>query len=334
VPSRDIVVVGGSLGAIDALRCICRDLPAALPAAVFVVVHVGQFGVDLAGGLAGQALLPVATAQDGTPIEPGKIFVAPADRHLLLVDGTIQLGLGPRENMARPAVDPLFRSAAVSYGPRVIGVVLSGLLNDGAAGLAAVKQCGGLAVVQNPADARADSMPLRALQSCDVDYRAPVAGLGGLLARLAREPAGPPVPIPREIRLEVDIALGRPIDAPTLAGIADPSPLSCPQCGGVLSEIRSKPPLRFRCQVGHGFTADVLDRQQEGSIDEALRVALRIIEERASLADRIAADARANGHTKTAPIFEERSRELRGYAQTIREAVLRCQSNRDDLGRR
>jgi two-component system chemotaxis response regulator CheB len=322
MPLRDVIAIGGSLGAVAALRRLCADLPSDLPAALFIVVHVGQHVSDLAGGLQSGSALPVISAQDGAQVEPGKIYIAPADRHLLLLDGTIRLGRGPRENMARPAVDPLFRSAAFSYGPRVIGVVLTGLLNDGAAGLAAVKQCGGLAVVQNPANARADSMPLGALQSCDVDYRAPVAELGSVLARLAQEPAGPPLPIPPDIGIEVEIALGRAMNSSRLRTIADPAPLSCPQCGGVLSQMRSKPPLRFRCQVGHGFTAEILDRKQEGSVDEALRVALRIIEERAALADSMAEHARVNGRNKSAPMFEERSKEMRGYAETIRQAVL------------
>jgi two-component system, chemotaxis family, protein-glutamate methylesterase/glutaminase len=320
--AHDIIAIGGSLGAADALARIFADFPSDLPAAVFVVVHVGPHVSDLASRLKRRSALPVVTGRDGIPVEPGRIVVAPADRHLLVLDGVVRLGLGPRENMTRPAVDPLFRSAALSYGPRVIGVVLSGLLNDGVAGLAAVKQFGGLAVVQNPADARADSMPLEALRSCEVDYRAPAAELGGVLAQLAREPAAAAQPIPPELAFEVDIALGRAIDSPILARIADPSPLSCPQCGGVLSEIRSKPPLRFRCQVGHAFTAEALDQEKEGSVDEALRVALRIIEERAALVDRMAREARANGHVRSAPFYDKRSKEMRGYADTIRHAVL------------
>ena len=319
--SRDIIVIGGSLGAIDALRRICAGLPSDLPAAVLVVIHIGQQHWNPVSSLR-HCSLRVVAAEDGAPVERGMMYVAPPAHHLLVIDGAVRLGRGPRENMARPAIDPLFRSAAVRYGPRVIALVLTGMLNDGAAGLAAVKQCGGLTVVQNPADARADSMPLGALRASDVDYRASAAELGGLIAKLVQEPAGPPVPIPPEIGLEVEIALGRALDTPTLRKIGHPVALSCPSCGGVLSEIEAKPPLRFRCQVGHAFTADILEREQLGPVDEALRVALRIIEERATLADRMAEDARANGHLKSAPMFEARSKEIRGYAETIRHAIL------------
>jgi two-component system, chemotaxis family, protein-glutamate methylesterase/glutaminase len=161
--TRDIIAIGGSTGALDALKCIFANLPADLQAAVFVVMHIASDGGDmLADILDAAGPMAVKMAAEGDIIENGRAYVAPAGRHLLVDKGTIRLGQGPRENMVRPAVDPLFRSAALSYGPRVIGVVLSGMLDDGAAGLAAVKRCGGLTVVQDPADAQADDMPLRA----------------------------------------------------------------------------------------------------------------------------------------------------------------------------
>ena len=323
MPSRDIIVIGGSAGALTAVRRICADLPPDLPAAVFVVVHIGQQNWNLANSLDRCGSLRVVNAEDGMSVERGSMYLAPSDHHLLLLEDTIRLGRGPRENMSRPAIDPLLRSAAVSYGRRVIGVVLTGMLNDGAAGLAAVKQCGGVTVVQNPGDAQAASMPLGALRATDVDYRAPVTDLGGLLDRLAREEAGPPVPVPPELGLEVEIALGHAIDTPTLQKIADPVAISCPTCGGVLSEIRQQPPLRYRCQVGHSFTAEIVEQEQFTPVDEALRLALRIIEERATLADRMAQDASAAGRHKSAAMFEERSKEMRRYTETIRQAVLR-----------
>ncbi len=188
---HDVIVIGGSTGSIGALQKICAGLPADLPAAVFVVVHVGAIGRNLLAGILDVAgALPAATAEDGQVSQHGRIYVAPADRHLLLAYGVIRLGCGPHENMTRPAIDPLFRSAAAGYGPRVIGAVLSGRLNDGAAGLAAVQRCGGLTVVQSPSDAEAADMPCAALKGCDVHYTAPAADLGPLLAQLARTPQG------------------------------------------------------------------------------------------------------------------------------------------------
>jgi len=164
------------------------------------------------------------------------------------------LGRGPRENMVRPAIDPLFRSAALQYGPRVIGVVLSGFLSDGAAGLNAIKRCGGVAMVQDPSDAIVDEMPLRALETTTVDLCVPGAKIGDVLSDLCREPAGLTLPVPPEIRLEVEIAAGERIGSNSLSGIADPAALTCPACGGVLSALKIGHPLRFRCQVGHAYT--------------------------------------------------------------------------------
>jgi two-component system chemotaxis response regulator CheB len=224
--------------------------------------------------------------------------------------------------MARPAIDPLFRSAAMSYGPRVIGVVLSGLMSDGAAGLNAIKRCGGVAVVQDPDDAVADEMPRRALEAAVADLCLPSIKLGDVLSDLVRQAAGPAVPIPAEIRLEVDIAMGDRIDSNLLGKIADPAALTCPACGGVLSRMRAGNPMRYRCQVGHAYSADILAKEQEGRVDEALRVGLRIIEERAELVTRMAEEGRRTGRRAVAEMYDERAQEYRRHADTLRKAAL------------
>jgi two-component system chemotaxis response regulator CheB len=266
--------------------------------------------------------LPVREAENGLPIENGHVYLAAPDHHLLLFAGHMMLGRGPRENMVRPAIDPLFRSAALHYGPRVIGVVLSGLLSDGAAGLNAIKRCGGVALVQDPSDAIADEMPRRALETTTVDLCVPGVQLGDVLSDLVREQAGTALPIPPEVRLEVEIAAGERIDSERLGEIADPAPLTCPSCGGVLSTMKPAYPLRFRCQVGHAFTADVLAKEQESRVDEALRVALRIIEERAELVHRMAEDGRQSGRPAVAQMYDARAAEYRKYADLIRRVVL------------
>jgi two-component system chemotaxis response regulator CheB len=322
--NRDIIVIGGSSGATTPLKAILGSFPADLPAAVFVILHIPARSTGILATVASATgLLPVFQVEDGMAFRSGCVYIAAPDRHMILADGKIWLGRGPRENMVRPAIDPLFRSAAITYGPRVIGVVLSGLLSDGAAGLNAIKRCGGLALVQDPDDAVADEMPRRAMEATTVDLSVPVAKLGDVLSDLARESPGPSLPIPPEIRLEVDIAAGERIDAERFQRIADPTALTCPSCGGVLSAIEDGRPLRFRCQVGHAFTADVLATEQEGRVDEALRVALRIIEERAELVHRMAEDGRRTGRRAVAEMYDERAKEYRAYAETIRQAVLR-----------
>ena len=283
---HDIIAIGGSTGGLDALKPIFAGLPADLPAALFVVLHVtSDSGDRLASLLSGTAPIAVKTAAEGDSIRNGQAYVAPGGHHLLVGDGVVRLGRGPRENMSRPAIDPLFRSAALSYGPRVIGVVLSGLMDDGAAGLAAVKRCGGLTVVQNPADAEAGDMPFNALSACDVDYRMPAAGMAQALVQLVTEPvaAAPPSAAPRDIVLEVAIAAGRASNTDLLMEIATPVALSCPACSGVLSQIHEPSRLRFRCQIGHAYTAEALDKQQEAAVAQGMGVALRVLEERHTL---------------------------------------------------
>lgn len=322
---RDIVAIGGSTGSIEVIRQICRELPADLPACVLVAVHVGAIGQNLlAGILESDGLLPASTAVDGETIENGRIYVAPADHHLIIDGRTLRLGRGPRENMSRPAIDPLFRSAGLSAGPGAVGVLLSGMLNDGASGLADLKRCGGVTVVQNPFDAAESEMPRTALLASDIDYRAPASDLADLISRLVREEAGPDLTSPASIGVEVAIAIGRPSDSSVIAEIADPVPLACPGCGGTLSQIR-RSPLRFRCQVGHGYTAEALAHEQESPVDEAFRIALRVIGERAVLMDKMTLEARQAGRTAAATTFEERAQEYRHSAGVLMNAAVKRQ---------
>ena len=321
--NRDIVVIGGSSGATAPLKAILRALPEDLPAAVFIVLHIPARSLGILATVASAATrLPVHAAADGMLIAPGNVYLAVPDRHLIIADGHLRLGRGPRENMARPAIDPLFRSAAAAYGPRVVGILLSGLLNDGASGMEAVKRCGGVVVVQDPADAIADEMPRSAMNAVTVDLAIPGARIGDVLSDLVREPAGPGVPVPPEILLEIDIAAGERIDSSITRRIGDPAALTCSQCGGALTTVRNAKPLRFRCQVGHALTAEVVAKQQESAVDEALRVALRVIEERAELVSRMAEDGRNSGRGAVAEMYDERATEYRQYAETIRRAVL------------
>lgn len=318
---QDIVVIGGSAGSGAVLRQILGGLPTDIPATFFVATHVPAHSAYLADALAGASAIPVIPATDGQPVEQGRVYVAAPDRHLLIVDGTIRLGEGPRENMARPAIDPLFRSAALSYGPRTVGVILSGMLNDGASGLSAIKACGGIAIVQHPLDAAADQMPLAALETVDADEVAPAEDLAKLLTDVVGRDAGPLVDCPDSLALEVGIAAGARLGAQTLREFADPSALSCPDCQGVLSEVRDQQPLRYRCQIGHAQTAEVLAARRM-EVDDALRIALRVMEERVTLVSRMAQDARQTGRTAVAELYEARAVEFARYATVLREAAV------------
>lgn len=322
--SRDIVVIGGSTGSTDVLKALLADLPEDLPASVFVVTHVPAHSSRiLAQVLNSHTRLTVSYAEPGAPIERGRVYLASPDRHLLLTERSVAFGAGPRENMVRPSIDPLFRSAALAYGPRVIGVVLTGMLSDGAAGLAAIKAQGGVAVVQDPETAAAPEMPQAALRATEVDRVASPSELASVIAALAGTPAPPRQgPPPPDLRLEVEIAAGERLGSDRLLEIADPIPLTCPQCDGVLSEVRGSHPLRFRCQTGHAVNADVLDAQQHEAVEEALRVALRVLEERVTLTERLAVDARGAGRPAVASLYDERNGEYRRYAKSMREGLL------------
>jgi two-component system chemotaxis response regulator CheB len=322
--NRDIIVIGGSSGATAPLKDILTKLPVDLPAAVFVVMHIPAQGTDVFSRLASASTrLPVLQAESGLVIKNGHVYLGAPDHHLLIYEGQVMLGRGPPENMVRPAIDALFRSAALQYGPRVIGVVLSGLLSDGAAGLNAIKRCGGFTLVQDPADAIADEMPLRAMEVTTVDLCVSAARIGDVLSDLSRERAGVGLSVPPELWLEVEIAAGERLGSDHLAGIAEPAPFTCPNCGGVLSELKTSHPLRFRCQVGHADTAHALAKEEESRVDEALRVALRIIEERAELVHRMAEDGRQNGRVPVARMYDARAAEYRDYADMVRRVMLK-----------
>jgi two-component system, chemotaxis family, protein-glutamate methylesterase/glutaminase len=322
---RDVIVVGGSAGSGAVLRRVLPALPADLPAAIFVVTHAGRDGTPyLVEHLQQACPLRVAIAVDGQPIEHGHVYFAPADHHMLVFPGVIRLGRGQRENMARPAVDPLFRSAALAFAGRVIGLVLSGFLNDGAAGLFAIEGRGGHAMAQHPLDSEVPSMPQAALDACRAGEAVRVADLAGALLRHVGEPASADASPDPELDLEVRIALGSRLGSTRLRQLAEPSALSCPHCHGVLSELRTPGPLRYRCQTGHAFTAETALAAQQNEIDEALMIALRVMEERVTLTQRMGHEARNQGRDAMAETYEVRADEYSRYAAVLREAAVRA----------
>jgi two-component system, chemotaxis family, protein-glutamate methylesterase/glutaminase len=323
MPNHDIVAIGGSAGSFSVLREIVAEFPADIPAAVLVVFHVGPGPSILPSLLNESGKLPARFAQDGERAEKGRIYVAPPDRHLLVEDGLIVVRRGPRENSCRPAIDPLFRSVAAWYGPRVVGVVLSGALSDGAAGLVAIKRCGGLAVVQDPADADHPSMPQSAIEAADVDFIKPSLSIGQLIVRLVREPAASRSIVPDDIREEVDVA-AHGVMAPyeATAPIEHDVPVfSCPDCGGPLSLVDDKV-VRFRCAVGHAHTVDTLLASKSKEVEQALWVAFRTNRERAAVLRKMARDSEARDQHKAAEMWEQRAAEFEHHAKVIHELLI------------
>lgn len=327
-----MVVVGASSGGVEALSRVVRRLPANLDAAVFVVLHMAPSRSSaLAAILGREAVLPAAQAENGEPIKRGRIYVAAPDHHLVVRPGHIALTSGPTENRVRPAVDALFRSAAVAYPGRTVGVILTGNLDDGAAGLAAVKQCGGLTVVQDPSEAFAPSMPRAALDATEVDHVAFLDEMGPLIARLVAEPAASTdtTEVPADLVSEVahSFLIDHPIQRIDVAGaVGDlPAPLACPECGGGLMPTSGGElarVARYRCHVGHTFTARGLLDALGDDMERALWVALRSLEERIALLEVLAREQEERDRRLSAGQYRERADELRLSVKRIRELLM------------
>jgi two-component system, chemotaxis family, protein-glutamate methylesterase/glutaminase len=324
--SKDLIVIGASAGGIEALKALARGLPADLNAALFVVLHMGADGLPILPQILERAgPLPAANARDGEAIRPGHIHVAPPDHHLLLEpSGRVRLSRGPKENRFRPAVDSLFRSAAHAFGPRVIGVVLTGFLDDGTAGLWAIKARGGTAVVQNPEEALAPSMPRSALAHVAVDHCVSLKDMAPLLAQLARTPVtekGDP-PVPRRMETEVNIAKQANALESGILDWGDPSLYACPECHGVLLEFKEGSNLRFRCHTGHAYSLEALRAAFSERIEGSLWGAIRSLEEAELLLRRTAAQAAGHGHGQAAAALDQQAREAQRRADLVRRAVM------------
>lgn len=324
MPGHDIIVIGCSAGGVEALGKLAGELPGELPAAVFVVHHFPSHAVSVLPSILTRAgSLPAAHAVDGEAIRPGRIYVAPPNYHLLLRRGHVRLMHGPRENGHRPAVDPLFRSAALAYGSRVIGVILSGTLDDGTEGLLAIKRRSGLAVVQDPDEALYSGMPASAIENVTVDHVVRLAEMGALLDQLARQPA-PEEAAAVSREMEDEEALTE-VDLAAMGGEGHPgtpSAFACPECGGTLWELSEPDLLRFRCRVGHAFTADTLLVEQSEALEAALWSALRALEERRSLALRMTQRAERRGHALAAERFAQQVSDTEQQAAVIRSVLV------------
>ena len=322
---RDIIVIGGSAGGLEGVNAIVSMLPAEFPAAIFIVLHTSPHSPGLLPEIFNhRGLLPAAHAQDGEPVTPGRIYVAPPDLHLLLENGRVRVTRGPKENRSRPAVDPLFRSAALAYGPRVVGIVLSGWLDDGAAGLWAVKVRGGVAIIQDPEEAIARSMPEAARRQASVDYCLKVADIAPTLVELASGPAADEGAflVPEDLEIETRIAMEDKALEWGVLDIGEPSPYACPECHGVLMRLKAGGGLRFRCHTGHSYTADALLAEMTELVEATLWSAIRSVQESSLLMEHIASHVRETGQSDLAALYSRKAAEARDRAELVRRAVM------------
>jgi two-component system chemotaxis response regulator CheB len=335
---RNIIAIGCSVGGVDALQTIVRNLPADLPAAVFVVLHLSPHSPSLLPEILQRAgKLTAIQPHDGDSVRDGQIYVAPPDHHMIVEGARIRVVRGAKENRHRPAIDPLFRSVALAYGPRAIAVVLTGALDDGTAGLITIKRRHGVAIVQDPGDAFCPEMPRSALRYVNnVDHVLPIDQIGRKLNELVREE----VPVSSRLErpsgvLEHDVAAAE-LEASVMNQDdhpGEPSPYACPECNGVLWERQEGDMLQFRCRVGHAYTAANLAADQALGVENALWAALRALEESASLNTRMAERARDRRHGALEDRFREQAESKRAQAEAVRSLLMESQKQFETAAR-
>lgn len=324
---RDIIVIGASAGGIEALKEIVRDLPKDLPAALFVVVHMSPISPSvLPDILSRTGTLPAVSVKNEDTIRRGYIYVARPDYHLLVENGSVCAVYGPRENRHRPAIDPLFRSAAYAYGTRVVGVVLTGNLDDGTMGSQVVKSCGGVVVVQDPNDALFPDMPRSVVDNVRVDYCLPVLQIPPVLVHLVNTrvekkavdviPDDKKKASSRIMQMEGDSMVN-------IKRLGKPSAFICPECNGGLYELHEGELLSYRCQVGHAYSPLSLGEEQTEKVEGALWAALRLLKENVAINRKLAARAREHDNNLSVARFEENAQEADQHAETLKQILIK-----------
>ena len=322
MPKRDIVVIGASTGGVEALQQLVELLPQDYPGAVFVVMHTGP-GSILPEILSRAGRIRAVGAENNMPYERNRIYVAPPDRHLLINDGIMQLDAGPRENGSRPSIDPLFRSAARTHRERVVGVILTGKLDDGAAGLYAVKARGGLAIVQDPTEAAAPDMPLNAMRHMTVDHCLPLIGIAALLSKIASEETASDEVSSQDMKQ----ARSDLVDAPELLRSPPPNEtqisLSCPECNGSLYEQKEGEMAHFRCHIGHSFSPVTLSQAHKEVLERALWTAVRTLNERVMMHRQFLRRERNGAEELIFKRFQESAAAAERDVDLLREIIAR-----------
>lgn len=333
---RDIIVVGASAGGILALKELFNSIPQDFRASIFVVLHVSSSSPGFLPVILSKAgILDASHPVDGELIKPGFIYVAPPDHHLLLEGNCVLVRKGPKENNFRPSVDALFRSAAYVYGPRVIGIVLSGMLNDGTSGLWSVKRMGGLAIIQEPSDADYPSMPLNVQDYVTVDYSIRASDMGPLLQKLTTENTSKKPKISKEemafLKMEVVISKQDNAFEMGIMNEGNLTPLTCPECHGVLVRLIEGKFIRFRCHTGHAYTASALLADLSKSVEETLWQSMRGLEETTLLLNQISEHFKKEGLKEAASIFARKADMTTRRARVIHDSVFKQEILSEDL---
>lgn len=333
---KHIIVIGASAGGLHAVIELMAQVTEEMDAAIFVVLHMpnSAYGDVIINRLQNNSVFFCKMAEHEEPIRSKHLYVAVPDYHLLIKNGRVMLGRGPVENRWRPSIDVLFRSAAVAYDSRVIGVILTGLLEDGASGMETIKQCGGTCIVQDPAKAEYPDMPQAVMRLVDVDYCASLQEIAIILQEKTRNGVAGHHPIPQRVQKEADIAERVAIGIEKVESLGgERSPYSCPECSGALWEIKDGNVIRYRCHTGHMFTADDLQEAKRKELEDTFWVALRILEERRNLLSKMAEEEERKSWMKSSGNKRKRAEELEMHIQRLKDILFHSTNDDPELTR-
>jgi len=326
-----IVVTGTSAGGLSALRQLLGSISTDGDVAYIVVMHLSGKPVTnvLFDGLRTYTALPLKMAEDGMPIQRNHIYIAPRNVHLIVKKGYLKLGYGPKENRWRPSIDVLFRSAAVAYNTHAIGIVLTGMLNDGVSGLKAIQRCGGITIVQDPDEASFPDMPLNVLEQMEVNHKVPISGMNDIIQKAIQRDIAFMAP-PENLRQEAEISEKTVIGNEIVPGLGKQTTLSCPDCGGSLWEIKNDNIIHYRCHIGHTYGEQDLLLKQWEKLESALWIAVRITEERRNMLAKLQEKAINRGFVKSAASYEENAAELGSTIETLKQLLYQMEKRESD----
>jgi two-component system chemotaxis response regulator CheB len=328
---KNIIVIGASAGGFRAINQLIANIPDQLPTAIFVVMHMGKQSMPeiilqhIQKNTGFSCVLP----SHGDPIKKGHLYIAPRDCHMLLTKGVIHITKGPHENRWRPSIDVLFRSAAAAYDSRTIGIVLSGMMDDGTSGMSAIKRSGGVCIVQEPEEAEFPDMPKNVLNNVDVDYRVPVNDIGYILDDLFAKPQGPMHEIPEDIRIEAAITQNMASNINDMSKIADQSVFTCPECGGGLWAVKNDKAHRYRCHTGHTYNEKLLVETQAEAVEGSVWVCIRMLEERKALLRTVAEHEDQDGHSDEAQQNAAKANDIQQHIDRLKALLVTMNKNGD-----
>lgn len=322
---RNLIVIGASAGGIPAINEVLQGFPEEMDAAVVVVLHVSQKSnsTNIANSFRRNSSLACSVATNEMPLRKGHLYVAPPEHQLMIKDHSLRLNRGPHENKYRPSIDVLFRSAAVNYGNRTVGIILTGLFEDGTSGMHAIKRSGGICIIQDPAEAQFSDMPRSVLNKINVDYQARLKDIPDIIKEIITHPLPPEIPVPRELQIEADITEKMMSNINEMKKIGDHSDFTCPDCGGGLWALKNDPLHRYRCHTGHVYTENILHDLQDQNIEETIWVSIRMLEEKENLLLLMARRENAEGEPEISSFQESRLEDIRKHISRLKSFLSR-----------